>query len=222
VYFKKKDDDKAVSDLSEAIRLKSNYAEAYYWRGRVYGVKGDRHRAIADYESALRIDPSHSNAQKALSDARNALENKTASPPVDDGASNNVFTDSRDGKKYRTVKIGNQTWMAENLNSAVKGSKCYDDKPENCNKYGRLYDWAMAKKICPSGWHLPSKSEYDVLDKSVGGKEVVGKKLKAKNGWNGTDEFGFSALSGGYGFSDGSFSSVGVNSLWWNASQRVQ
>jgi uncharacterized protein (TIGR02145 family) len=127
-----------------------------------------------------------------------------------------TFTDKRDGKKYKTVKIDTQTWMAENLNYAASGSKCYDNKPENCQKYGRLYDWSTAKKACPSGWHLPSKAEWDVL-----GDES--KELKAKSGWNnngnGTDEFGFSALPGGYGYSDGSFNGVGDYGYWWSANE---
>ncbi len=139
---------------------------------------------------------------------------------------NGVLTDGRDGKKYKVVKIGSQTWMAENLNYDASGSKCYDNKPANCTKYGRLYNWETAKKACPSGWHLPSKSEYEELDKAVGGSEVAGKKLKAKSGWNtgngyklGTDEYGFSALPGGGGDSDGFFSGVGNVGHWWSSTE---
>ena len=134
------------------------------------------------------------------------------------------FTDTRDKKTYKTVKIGEQTWMAKNLNYDAKGSKCYDNKPANCEKYGRLYDWETALKACPYGWHLPDNDEWDVLIAIVGGKEVAGKKLKAKSGWkdngNGTDEFGFSALPSGYGSSDGYFTNVGYRgSHWWSASK---
>ncbi len=128
------------------------------------------------------------------------------------------FIDSRDEKNYKTIKIGSQTWMAENLNYDAEGSKCYSDDSANCTKYGRLYNWEMALKACPSGWHLPSKSEYEVLDEAVGGENVAAKKLKSKSGWNGTDEFGFSALSGGYGRSDGGFRDVGDYGYWWTTS----
>jgi len=131
--------------------------------------------------------------------------------------------DARDSKKYRTVKIGDQIWMAENLNYDVSGSKCYGNNSANCTKYGRLYDWETATKVCPSGWHLPSKSEYEALGKAVGGERVAGKRLKSKSGWrsngNGTDEFGFSALPGGYGESDGSFEDVDNGGTWWTASE---
>ena len=151
-----------------------------------------------------------------------APEAKTAPPPVTNGSSGEMFTDSRDGKKYRTVKIGRQTWMAENLNYNAKGSKCYDNKPANCEKYGRLYDWNTAMKACPSGWHLPSGDEYEVLDNTVGGENVAGKKLKSSSGWkdngNGTDEYGFSALPGG-GNSGGKFIGVGNIGVWWSASE---
>jgi Fibrobacter succinogenes major domain (Fib_succ_major). len=115
------------------------------------------------------------------------------------------FTDTRDNKAYKTVKIGEQVWMAENLNCEAKeGSKCDDDNPANCEKYGRLYDWPTAmggslsnvQGICPSGWHLPSNAEWNKLMNFAGGDKAA-EKLKAKS-WNGVDAFGFSALSGGW------------------------
>ena len=112
-----------------------------------------------------------------------------------------MFMDLRDGKKYKTVKIGNQTWMAENLNYETEGSFCYENKPANCKKYGRLYTWNAALKACPVGWHLPNKTEFEKLIEFVGGEEIAAEKLKDQSGWTyasaGTDDFGFSALSGG-------------------------
>jgi uncharacterized protein (TIGR02145 family) len=247
-YQQKGDYDKAIAEYTQAIRLNPNFGAAYGSRGLVYALKGQYYKGIEDWKpalqnydkadddlrTALRIDPNDPNAKNILeavetssamirlvlskgqSSNTNAQE-KTASPP----ASGNTLTDSRDGKKYKTVKIGSQTWMAENLNYEVSGSKCYDNNSGNCAKYGRLYDWNTARSACPSGWHLPSKSEYEALDKAVGGKEVAGKKLKAKSGWNGngTDEFGFSALPGGNELEGNLFYFVGRYCyLWINAS----
>jgi len=74
-----------------------------------------------------------------------------------------TFTDTRDGKIYKTTKIGEQVWMAENLNYEEKGSRCYNDSTAYCKKYGRLYNWETVMKVCPSGWHLPSNAEWKVL-----------------------------------------------------------
>jgi uncharacterized protein (TIGR02145 family) len=131
------------------------------------------------------------------------------------------FTDSRDNKVYRKVPIGGQTWMAENLNYVAEGSKCYENSAENCAKYGRLYNWATAKTACPTGWHLPSDDEWTTLTNNVDG--TAGKKLKSSTGWNndgnGTNEYLFSALPGGNGYSNGSFSNAGNFGSWWSATE---
>ncbi|MDR2554882.1 MAG: fibrobacter succinogenes major paralogous domain-containing protein [Fibromonadaceae bacterium] len=139
----------------------------------------------------------------------------------------NSFTDSRDSKEYRTVVIGKQTWLAENLNYEMSGSKCYNDSTVYCDKYGRLYDWETAMKACPSGWHLPSDVEWEDLAAEVGGEKTAGKYLKSVDGWlsykgkpgNGEDTYGFMALSGGLGRSDGYFGDIGVLGYWWSASE---
>jgi len=134
------------------------------------------------------------------------------------------FDDARDGKTYKTVKLENQTWMAENLNYEAEGSKCYGNNESNCQKYGRLYNWGTAMGACPKGWHLPNGDEWQILVDFAGGDMLAGKVLKAANGWdyynsNGTDAFNFSALPGGYGYSDGSFHVVGCDGKWWSASE---
>ncbi|MDR0517403.1 MAG: fibrobacter succinogenes major paralogous domain-containing protein [Fibromonadaceae bacterium] len=137
------------------------------------------------------------------------------------------MTDSRNGNSYRTIKIGNQTWMAENLNYYVAGSVCYDNNSANCTengipKYGRLYDWATAKTVCPFGWHLPTGAEWVTLVNYAGGEPTAYTKLKAKSGWNGinsngTDDYGFAALPGG-GYK-GSFFNVGYSAVWWTSAE---
>jgi uncharacterized protein (TIGR02145 family) len=134
---------------------------------------------------------------------------------TDAGSEYNVaagtLKDLRDGKTYKAVKIGKQTWMAENLNYETENSWCYNDSSKYCDKYGRLYTWAAAidsialandrtnpqncgngktclfsKKLqgsCPSGWHLPSRAEWLTLFVAVGGKSVAGQKLMSTSGW---------------------------------------
>lgn len=138
-----------------------------------------------------------------------------------------TMKDPRDGKTYKTVKIGNQVWMAENLNYkmgvekrhnglVVDGSWCYGDKPANCKKYGRLYSYRFAKIACPDGWHLPSERESLVFLEAVKKRadymeiqrELSGKPLREGENlptnhlrsvrWKGGfDSFGFSALPAG-------------------------
>ena len=179
-------------------------------------------------------------------------------PEIDYGS----MTDSRDGQIYKTVKIGNQVWMAENLNyadsvktpSLLKRSWCYNNKAENCAVAGRLYTWDAAidsvklatdadnpldcgygklctlpvkvKKvqgICPDGWHLPTKTEWETLFTEVG-ESTAGKILKSQTSWyingKGTDGVGFSALPAGGRYRDGYFHSDGLHADFWSATQR--
>jgi uncharacterized protein (TIGR02145 family) len=134
------------------------------------------------------------------------------------------FTDSRNGYKYRAVKIGDKVWMAENLNHKTGNSWCYESKDSDCKQYGRLYDWNTAKTVCPVGWHLPSRAEWNDMVLAVGGGNVAGKKLKSTYGWtddgNGTDEYGFSTLPGGYRSPAGSFYDAWNYGYWWTVTER--
>jgi hypothetical protein len=112
-----------------------------------------------------------------------------------------TFTDSRDGKTYKTIKIGSQIWMAENLAfKASSGCWAYDDDKSNVEKHGYLYDWNAAKTTCPAGWHVPSDEEWEEVGKA---KDLI-KKL--------------SLLLGGYS-SSGSFYVVDYCGYWWTASE---
>jgi len=137
------------------------------------------------------------------------------------------LTDIREGKTYKTVAIGGRNWMAENLNYGT--SSCYNRADSNCVKYGKLYYIDSAKDACPFGWRLSTKDDWEDLIAAVGGKSVAGKKLKAKSGWdrsfyygtkmdgNGTDDFGFSAMPGGYFSTGGSrlYLQAGSYGSWW-------
>jgi uncharacterized protein (TIGR02145 family) len=134
-----------------------------------------------------------------------------------------ALRDPRDGKTYRTINIGGKTWMAQNLNfSTPGGSGCYNDDKLNCDKHGRLYNWAAATTACPTGWHLPTRQEWDGLS-AVDGTSTAGKKLKAAGGWNdngnGADDYGFGAQPGGGRFSGGIFNSAGYRGHWWSGTE---
>jgi len=148
-----------------------------------------------------------------------------------------TFTDSRDGQTYKTVTIGAQTWMAENLNYQMPDSWCYDDNPENGATYGRLYTWEAAKQACPDCWHLPSEEEWVILERHLGMSaeeaaklllrgEGIGTKLKSETGWKpldgkniGTNESGFNALPGGHRGYDANHSYVllGERGAFWSS-----
>jgi uncharacterized protein (TIGR02145 family) len=141
--------------------------------------------------------------------------------------SSGTFTDQRDGKTYKWVKIGEQVWMAGNLNYATgSGSWCYDDKSSNCEVYGRLYNWEAALKVCPQGWHLPSDHEWDILIDNLGGSEVAGGKLKepGTSYWKSpnkgaSNSSGFTALPGGSRHGNGYFSYLGGLGYFWSSSE---
>jgi uncharacterized protein (TIGR02145 family) len=132
-----------------------------------------------------------------------------------------TFIDARDGNVYKYVIIGDQTWLAENLRYETSNTKCYGNNPDNCKIYGILYDWNAAKTACPLGWHLPSDAEWYALFASVNHYNVA-EKLKANSTlWlyhRGTDDFGFTALPGGYyRYGGSSFMHIGEVAGFWSA-----
>jgi len=151
-----------------------------------------------------------------------------------------TFTDKRDGQTYEFVVIGNQTWMAENLNYITPDSWCYADSICNCEKYGRLYTWKASMTACPDGWHLPSDEEWKNLECFIGMTkeeadiflyrgERKGTKLKSNSDWGSIrdqdSEFnktGFNALPSGFRmYTDGSFLGKSKDARWWTSSTEV-
>ncbi|MCL2206984.1 MAG: hypothetical protein FWB90_02690 [Fibromonadales bacterium] len=152
---------------------------------------------------------------------------------------------------YEAVLIGEQIWMARNLNYDVPDNTtdvCYNNSSSYCASYGRLYNWSTAmalntncnsvtcasqvhsskhRGICPDGWHIPSDAEWTTLTNYVEIQgdctNCAGTRLKATSGWSssgdGTDDYGFSALPGGYDYSDGYFHVAGYQGYWWSSSE---
>jgi uncharacterized protein (TIGR02145 family) len=135
------------------------------------------------------------------------------------GSGNNNCT-SADLCKSAEMPDG-KIWMTENLNVETTDSWCYGNSTANCDKYGRLYTWAAAKKACPSGWRLPDAADWSKLVNAAGGQVTAGKKLRSTSGWNGngngTNDFGFSALPGGARAPNGYFDEAGNGGHWWTA-----
>ena len=143
--------------------------------------------------------------------------------------------DERDGRVYKTVKIGEQVWMAQNLNysdsvqtpSLLGKNWCYEDDPKKCEVMGRLYTWVAAvdsvHEICPPGWHLPDNTEWDELFTAVGGQSTAATIMKSSSGWNddgnGSDSVGFSGLPAGQRSNFGGFGCDGVCAFFWSASE---
>ena len=164
-----------------------------------------------------------------------------------------TLKDSRDGRTYKTVTIGTQTWMAQNLNYETANSYCYSDTPSNCTKYGRLYTWAAAmdsagtwntngkgcgynktcsptypvRGVCPTGWHLPTKAEFETLITAVGGSSTAETKLKSISGWNdfegksgnGVDAYSFSALPAGFRNNVEDYYYEGNGAYFWSSTE---
>lgn len=138
-----------------------------------------------------------------------------------------TITDNRDGKTYNVIMIGSQTWMAENLAYKTKnGCWVYNNDGKNLEKYGYLYTWETANKVCPAYFHLPSSDEWKTLVDFLGREEAAGAKLKEEgtSNWSGpnpdaTNESGFTALPGGRYNSDGTFSNMGRLGCWWTTGQ---
>ena len=161
--------------------------------------------ATAFFATSLTMFSACGNDNSANAD----VEASTKDPTATGENTNNTFIDSRDGKTYKTVKIGKQTWMAENLNYEIENSFCYDDDITNCDKYGRLYTWPVAmdltenthidgicdkecvwktpsskvRGICPEGWHIPSREDWSILVNKVGNTRNAGSKLRSTSGW---------------------------------------
>lgn len=154
-----------------------------------------------------------------------------------------TICDARDGQVYKVVTIGTQTWMAENLNVCLGMGWCYDNKAENCEKYGRLYTWTAAvavassfqKKfahvgnivqgICPEGFRIPNEADWNTLDDYVTATYGnANSSLRGGSDWNTsagylpTNESGFNALPGGEKGVVG-FSKMGDEAYFWVAEE---
>jgi uncharacterized protein (TIGR02145 family) len=131
------------------------------------------------------------------------------------------ITDSRDGKIYKTIQIGTQNWMAENLNFETQNSWCI-----KCETFGRVYTFDAAMKSCPSGWHLPTDGEWTLLVAGLGGFSEAGSKLKEtgitnwkKPNTGATNQSGFNAIPNGYRSLNGILNFERKTGFWWTSTE---
>ncbi len=176
-----------------------------------------------DSASAKDTEIEELSSSSETTQSSSSSENISAGSVYD--ATAKTLKDLRDGKTYKTVTIGDQTWMAENLNYETENSYCYKDADSNCTKYGRLYTWAAAKTVCPEGWHLPDTKEWKTLFTAVGGSSTAGAKLKSQTGWTAydgitnEDSFGFSALPAGDRDYSGGYYDEGYYADFWSSTE---
>lgn len=166
--------------------------------------------------------------------------------------SENIIVTDIEGNTYQTISIKTEQdtliIMSENLKTTKfnngepidlvtsnvvwadysRAAFCWynNDKPTYGNTYGALYNWlAVEKNLCPIGWHVPSKNEFEVLINHLGGGKLAGAKIKEKGTqhWKSpnegaTNEIGFNALPAGMRARGGFFQSVGEGGYWWSTS----
>ena len=153
------------------------------------------------------------------------------------------FLDTRDNQVYRTLVISNHVWTAQNMNYEImseegksKNNWCYNDDPEYCKKFGRLYNWEAAQKACPEGWHLPTADEWleliedhtcEITQERNFPKQYhcAGTSLKTVDGWEdgltNTNEYGFSVMAAGFKVPKG-FGGEGVMGEFWTSTDETE
>lgn len=202
------------SDSSEPSSDKSDIGDSFIKSSSSNGDKEKNSGSIASSSSFSNNVDSSSNSNAPESSSENVTVS-SATAPVEPS---DTFTDPRNGKIYKIVRIGNQVWFAQNLNL---GELCPGKVEQNCEKYGSLHYLSNDDRyVCPEGWHVPSSEEweelFDYVSRNNGG-EPIGVSLKATTGWiangdpapagllggrgpgatAGTDRFGFAALPAG-------------------------
>lgn len=213
----------AESSSSEKKELLSSSAEK---------EKSSSSEVLDESSSSMKNENSSSSVKTAESSSAEIFDESSSSVVYSSSvistvmsiynATNNTLTDLRDNIVYKTVTIGDQVWMAENLNFEYQtgtNSFCYNDSEKFCNLYGRLYIEESKNNVCPENWHLPDSIEWKILFDFTGNKNEV---LKANSSWsnwqnkdaNGTNEYNFSVFAGG-NKNRQTYSGYGTSATFW-------
>jgi len=227
-----------IEDASEDLRVRWDWDSLNGWNTLFSNQKIEQHKFISPGTYTIILQ---------VRDTRDLITNISKKLIVT-GVITSSFIDLRDNKSYKSVKIGNQWWMAENLNyDTFEGSWCFDDNPANCNIYGRLYNFPAFTYACPDGWHLPTDDEWKELERFAGMDNTdlndkypdlresgkVGDKLRSDYGWNhdmhGTNEYKFNVLPGGWYINRPSafdnryylgYNELGMSTKFWTDTER--
>ena len=204
-------------------------------------------RTAANYDDPSNADCSNAGCMDP------AYTEYNASATTDDGSCSTLASTcvppTMDGHSYGVVEIGSQCWFSENLQTTVYAdgseipevtddgdwsglstdARCtYDNDASPPEGYGKLYNWYAVddeRRLCPTGWHVPTDDEWTALETYLGANGHSGSEgaaLKSTSGWtnsgNGTDDFGFSALPGGAREAmNGNFINAGISGGWWSS-----
>jgi uncharacterized protein (TIGR02145 family) len=184
-------------------------SSAYFWSATECDNEGINAYAMVLREEKVSSKSCHSQITDAL--AVRCVKDSGNTPKA------HLFTDERDGSTYKTVKIAGKTWMAENIKYLAPGIDYKAaSKPD---EYGYLYNWEDAQKVCPSGWHLPTKMDFDRLLTHVGKGVKGADNLRHKNFENGKNLSGFGALPAG-SCAKGRCAFFDTEAYFWSSTER--
>ncbi len=192
-------------------------------------------KGVENYTANIVVETGNTKSITVKSQVESIISNvkKENTKKITSSTNNNMgtFTDTRTNKIYKCVKIGNQTWMAENLAYEPHSGKywAYNNDQSNVAKYGYLYDWETANKVAPTGWHLPSDVEWTQLIDYLGGISVAGGKMKEKGTihWlkpniGADNSSGFTAMPAGMRHDKTDlFLDMGHNSYFWSSTKNT-
>ena len=210
----------------------------FWWSYTMYGFEYSYHRQL-QYD--------HSSAYRDIRFSQNGMSVRCIMQEPEYG-----YLSDNDGNTYRTVQIGGQTWMAENLKTtkyrdgtslpnisndglwsslSTGAYSWYGNDVKNKGTYGALYNWLAvvdSRHLCPAGWHVPGDAEWSTLI-NLFGESVAGGKLKEKGTahWispnTGADNFsGFNGFPGGGRQGGGTFAFAGSQAFWWSTTAKSE
>lgn len=231
-----------ILNAGESVTIRVEASDVDGWIARVVFLIDSLQRdqdTIYPYELELYSmaeNPGVHTLQAVSVDNEGGQQSAEITFTINQGSNTGLITDPRDGKTYKTVAIGKQTWFAENLNYEATNSWWYNDDPQKGAIYGRLYKWPQyVHDLCPPAWRVPTDDDWKQLEIELGMTQgeadnmnwrgyldKVASKLKSTSGWynggNGINSEGFNALPGGRRTRGDSYESLEQFAYFWTRS----